>query len=113
MAAPIRGIDPEENVYLYAHKAGKYFRQRPTRGNSIVVKRSPDGTRTTEIKLRKPRQQRDDRLGPVGAAWAALAREIYGTPEPETRAKSPKVNIVSITRKRGKVYRAPSLHIRG
>ena len=37
MAGFIRGIDPRDNVYTYAHAAGRHFRKRATKPTLPVV----------------------------------------------------------------------------
>jgi hypothetical protein len=109
MSAPIRGIRVEENRYLFAHAAGRYFRQKATRGNSVVRHKSPDGTVWTEIPARKVRDARLEALPEQG--WAGLARAVLGKRDSLTAAKAG--NITSITHKRGQHTQGPSLSIRG
>ena len=70
MAGAIRGIDPRENVYTYAHKAGRHFRTRATEKASPRVSISIDkhGIRTqfVTIPLRRGKTARTLGLRPVG-----------------------------------------------
>lgn len=47
MAGAIRGIDPRENTYVYAHAAGRHFRVRPTaqHGHGVRVTYTSEGQR--------------------------------------------------------------------
>lgn len=62
MAAPIRGMRPFDaggNDYKFAHAAGHYFRQKPTKPHlaPVYITKGPDGERivTARVVLRKPR----------------------------------------------------------
>lgn len=56
MAGAIRGIDPRDNVYTYAHAAGKHFRKRASvqvgDGRKRVVTTSPKGSRVQTVTIR-------------------------------------------------------------
>lgn len=67
MAGGIRGTDPRENVYLFAHAAGRHFRMRPTDRTLPVVKVTKDenGHRveTAQVRLRTLRRDTEFSLG--------------------------------------------------
>lgn len=70
MAGFIRGMDPRENMYVFAHAAGHHFRTRATKAASprVSITLSKEGGRiqTSFIPLRaKKRTARDFGLAPI------------------------------------------------
>lgn len=67
MAGAIRGIDPRDNAYTYAHAAGKHFRMRATERTAPVlyITKDAQGRRveTTRVVLRTPRKEDAFTLG--------------------------------------------------
>lgn len=64
MAGAIRGIDPRDNAYTYAHAAGRHFRMRPTERTLpvIYVTKDAEGRRveTSRLVLRAVRKDKDE-----------------------------------------------------
>ena len=70
VAGFIRGIDPRDNTYTYAHAAGKHFRSRATQAHrptvSITLSKTGARIQTTFIPLRRgPKTAREMGLAPI------------------------------------------------
>lgn len=102
MAAPIRGMRPYDaggNDYKFAHAAGQYFRKRPhdAHGPAVKLVRHADGTESRTVTIMPRKRTLNAAAMTDKQVLAAIARSILSDAKP----------------RKSKVYRAPTLSIRG
>lgn len=110
MAGLIRGMDPRENVYEYAHAAGRHFRVRPSQahGHGVKITVNALGERIQTATLRQKSVRED-----VGFALALRALMGTNPRKQPGMAKIDRVLTVSENARRGVIMdwgHAPIFH---